>query len=93
MLKNTDSRKSQNFYKGKYLLATLSLLSSFQTSSALKISQELRNKAESEWGFQMVPMPSFFDIKEPKMHSMFDTFDNDFGFGSFGSIADDMNQM
>lgn len=41
----------------------------------------------------MVPMPSFFDIQEPRMHSMFDTFDNDFGFGGFSSIADDMNQM
>jgi hypothetical protein len=24
---------------------------------------------------------------------MFDTFDNDFGFGGFSSTADDMNQM
>jgi hypothetical protein len=27
------------------------------------------------------------------MHSMFDTFDNDFGFGGFNSMADDMNQI
>jgi hypothetical protein len=45
------------------LLASLALLSSPSTSSALKISQQLRNKAESEWGLLMVPMPSFFDLE------------------------------
>jgi hypothetical protein len=62
MFKNSDSRV-QSFSKGKYLLASLALLSSPSTSSALKISQQLRNKAESEWGLLMVPMPSFFDFE------------------------------
>jgi hypothetical protein len=34
----------------------------------------------------MVPVPSFADFDMPKMPSLFESFDNDFGFGNFDSI-------